>query len=144
MKAFAHFVPIYSYDIVLVQVSKEDMENEEKVNKLRTYLEQYLPQSYIEDTIQTAKSGSEEAITRSCGSLSVCVFYNIKDRKCEIYGHEKRHIEDKILKVCGIDDIESAGYLAGYLSNVFDDFDNLTKETKNAFIDGSFNYKTKN
>lgn len=33
-----------------------------------------------------------------------------------VVNHEKRHIEDRILQHCGIDDIEAAAYLAGYLS----------------------------
>lgn len=144
MKAFGHFIPIYKYDIVLVQISKEDIQDEEKVNNLQLYLEQYFPQTYITDTIETAKRGTEEAITRSNGSLSVCIFYNVKERKAELYGHEKRHVEDRILRLCGVKDIEAAGYLAGYLSTVFDDFDNLNEKTKDAFMDGSFDFKIKN
>lgn len=33
-----------------------------------------------------------------------------------VVNHEKRHIEDRILQHCAIDDIEAAAYLAGYLS----------------------------
>lgn len=29
--------------------------------------------------------------------------------------HEKRHVEDKILHMCGVDDLEAAAYLAGYI-----------------------------
>ncbi|NCD06176.1 MAG: hypothetical protein EOL97_08660 [Spirochaetia bacterium] len=32
--------------------------------------------------------------------------------------HEKRHIEDEILELSGIEDKEAAGYLAGYLSEI--------------------------
>lgn len=143
MKAFTHNIPIYRYGLMIVSVSKEDMENEDKVNDLRNYLSPYFPDCYIEETINTAKSGSEEAITRSEGSRSFCIFYNIDKRKEELYGHEKRHVEDRILRTYGINDIEAAGYLAGYLSAVFSDFDNLNKENIEAYKNGTFDFKTK-
>ena len=40
---------------------------------------------------------------------------NIEQRR-EVVNHEKRHIEDRLLKYLGIDDIEASAYLAGYLS----------------------------
>lgn len=143
MKAFTHNIPIYRYGLMIISVSKEDMENEDKVNKLRKYLSPYFPDCYIEETIKVAKSGNEEAITRSEGSRSFCIFYNINERKEELYGHEKRHVEDRLLRICGIKDTESAGYLAGYLSAVFSDFDNMTKENIELYKKGKFNFKIK-
>ncbi len=36
--------------------------------------------------------------------------------RINVLSHEKRHVEDYILDMCGIDDMEAAAYLAGYLS----------------------------
>ena len=142
MKAFTYNIPIYRYGLMLISISKEDIEDENKLNTLKEYLSPYFLNCYIEETIETAKSGNEEAITRSEGSRSFCIFYNINKRKEEIYGHEKRHVEDRILRICGINDAEAAGYLAGHLSNVFADFDNMTKENVELYKNGTFNFKT--
>jgi hypothetical protein len=40
---------------------------------------------------------------------------SIKNRN-SILCHEKRHMEDRILSFCRIDDLEAAAYLAGYLA----------------------------
>ena len=55
--------------------------------------------------------------------VSVIVFYRMESmkRKRVCYNHEKRHLEDRILKFCDIDDMEAAAYLAGFLSEYFDD-----------------------
>ena len=45
--------------------------------------------------------------------------------KDEVYSHEKRHIEDRILEFFGVNDIESAALLAGYLGAKFYDFKQL-------------------
>lgn len=38
-----------------------------------------------------------------------------EERRCEVVNHEKRHVEDDILRHCGIEDAEAAAYLAGFL-----------------------------
>ena len=39
-----------------------------------------------------------------------------KRNRINIIFHEKRHIEDRICKHCGIDDMEAAAFLAGYIA----------------------------
>jgi hypothetical protein len=48
---------------------------------------------------------------------SIIFLYRITSQKSRknILCHEKRHLEDRILNHCLVDDIESAAYLAGYL-----------------------------
>ena len=50
--------------------------------------------------------------------------------KDEFYAHEKRHIEDRILEFYGVNDVESAGLLAGYLGAKLYDFKQLQNEKK--------------
>ena len=47
--------------------------------------------------------------------------------RANVYSHEKRHIEDRVLQYASVDDIESAGLLAGFLGEKFYDFDKLVK-----------------
>ena len=60
----------------------------------------------------------------------ICVFYEFLDdvAKVDIYSHEKRHIEDRILQHCGVDDIEASGYFAGYLGKMFYELWNKTSK----------------
>lgn len=59
------------------------------------------------------------------------IFYPMSNKKMQakVYSHEKRHIEDRVLEFCGINNIESAGYLAGFLGEKFYEFWNkVTKK----------------
>ena len=48
---------------------------------------------------------------------SLILLYNIdKKNRIKILCHEKRHIEDYLMAHLGINDIETAGYLAEYLA----------------------------
>lgn len=38
-----------------------------------------------------------------------------RDRRCEVINHEKRHVEDDILRHCNVNDDEAAAYLSGFL-----------------------------
>ena len=46
------------------------------------------------------------------------IIYPCKDEETRrsVVGHEKRHVEDRLLQHCFVNDIEASGYLAGYLS----------------------------
>lgn len=39
-----------------------------------------------------------------------------EERRRIVLNHEKRHVEDDILRHCGVDDEEAAAYIAGFLS----------------------------
>ena len=49
------------------------------------------------------------------------VFYPMssEDVQAEVYYHEKRHVEDRIMEWASVNDIESAGLLAGFLGTKF-------------------------
>jgi hypothetical protein len=51
-----------------------------------------------------------------CTLVVVIYIQSNQDRRREVLAHEKRHVEDNILNTLGIDDKESAAYLAGYLA----------------------------
>ncbi len=55
------------------------------------------------------------------------IFYQMEDEetRAEIYSHEKRHIEDRIMEYFGVKDVESAGLLAGFLGRQFYKFSKL-------------------
>lgn len=57
----------------------------------------------------------------------VVIFYPFSSDEAreEVMGHEKRHVEDRILKLFRIDDIETSALLAGFLSKQFYKFKQL-------------------
>lgn len=42
-----------------------------------------------------------------------------ESKRREVLMHEKRHVEDDILRHCGVDDDEAAAYLSGHLGKYF-------------------------
>lgn len=48
--------------------------------------------------------------------------------RAEIYSHEKRHIEDRVLDFFSVNNIESAGLLAGFLGEKFYEFWKIVDE----------------
>lgn len=48
---------------------------------------------------------------------SMILLYRMSSKsiRTAILCHEKRHLEDRILECCHVDDIEASAYLAGYL-----------------------------
>ena len=58
------------------------------------------------------------------------IFYPMSDEetRAELYAHEKRHIEDRVMQHASVDDIESAGLLAGYLGKMFYQFNNIVNK----------------
>lgn len=62
----------------------------------------------------------------------VVVFYQMRSEldRAEVYSHEKRHIEDRVLNWAGVDDIEASALLAGYLGRQFAKFTALTQQNR--------------
>lgn len=123
MKKLKFAVPLYDINITLVQVESPDDADEVKVCCEEIEL---LP----EDTTATLEfirhdkcDGGDTWRNFDKGQMFV-IFYRMTNGRVKRnrYGHEKRHVEDRILQWCGVDDIEAAAYLAGFLSEYFDDF----------------------
>ena len=118
-------IPFYNVSVTLVQVEgKEDAEPVAELlrkNKIRDD-DNYTYNGILRD----ATNGGD-----TCRDLEhkriLVLFYRMENERLrdEIYSHEKRHIEDRILEFFGVNDIESAGLLAGYLGGKFYDFKQL-------------------
>ena len=125
MKKHNFNVPLYDYDVTLIQVeSNEDKSSVVsflKKAKLDEYIkgcEEYIDKGYSD--------GAETYYNRSIKKI-ICVFYLLtNEESCEnVYSHEKRHIEDRILEHCSVNDIEASAYLAGFLGVQFNKFKKL-------------------
>lgn len=110
-------VPIYDFKIGLIEI--ESKEDKDRVVEIMTKF------GCSSEDIEDESNGIEQECMnggntyRQLGNRKILVtIYPCKDEatRREILNHEKRHIEDRILEHCGVDDIEASAYLAGYLS----------------------------
>ena len=119
-------IPMYDFTVTLVEV--EGKEDKEAVLSIMRGLK--CPQEYLDS--------SADYIERGCYNggdtfynfdlKAVCVvFYGFRSERSRqnVYSHEKRHIEDRIMQHNNVDDVESAGMLAGFLGERFYEFRKL-------------------
>ena len=136
MQRYDFSIPIFDVDVTLLQVeSKEDLDA-----VLGVCGELEMHEDNIKDISDTINDDCYDgADTYWCANkhYAVCVFYPMKTdaRKRKCYAHEKRHVEDRVLKSCGIDDQEAAGYLAGYLEEEFHKLYVMKNDTNQEHID---------
>lgn len=130
MVTYKFDIPIYNIRVDLIQV-----ENKEDSSGVVRFMQ----------TIKCTQESIDEVteyIKRECVNGGVtyrnfdlrkmliifCPMEN-EETRAEVYSHEKRHIEDRVMQHESVDDIESAGLLAGFLGRQFYKFWNkVTKK----------------
>ena len=120
MKIFRFKIPLYKIHVTLVQA--EDKKEAEDVRKV--FKANHIDKDSIEDIVAgVARGGCNGGDTfRDFRYKRMFVFfypYESDAIRAEVYSHEKRHIEDRVLEYFGVNDIESAGLLAGFLGEQF-------------------------
>jgi len=124
MKKMEFQLPYYKVDVALLQV--EGKEDENDVAELLKSMDAEDPE-YVLDGIRRGAVNGGETYRDLNNKRMVVLFYPMEDNthRAEIYSHEKRHIEDRVLEFFGVNDIESAGLLAGFLGEKFYEFWNM-------------------
>jgi hypothetical protein len=117
MKTKTFKVPIYDYKVVLVEFEK----NENDTYKIARFLKRYLTTDQTSEMIELHEKGSVNgAYTYTNvgkGFYIIVMFHQTCEReKINTLGHEKRHLEDFIIKVTNLRGKEAKGYLSGYLT----------------------------
>lgn len=120
MKIFRFKIPLYKIHVTLVQAA--DKSEHEDVRKV--LVRNHIDKSSIEDIVDGVRRGGCNGgdTFRDFRYKRVFVFFYPFDSdtaRAEVYSHEKRHIEDRVLEYFGVNDIESAGLLAGFLGEQF-------------------------
>lgn len=128
MKQIKFDVPIFDIEVILIQT--ESIEDKDTIlNLMKDYeaTEDILKE--LDDNISNDRTDGGNTYWSAGLHRAITVFYEMEsqERKDICYAHEKRHIEDRILEFCGINDRETAGYLAGWLMPYFN---KLNKESK--------------
>lgn len=126
MKKMCFTIPLYGIRVTLVQAEdRTDADMTERVLKSN-----HVGDEYIHDVVDAVRRGAVNGgeTYRNFRERRVFVFFypfENDERRAEIYAHEKRHIEDRVLEWFAVNDIESAGLLAGFLGVQFYKFERL-------------------
>jgi len=127
MKKMEFQLPLYKVDITLLQI-----ESEKDADEVSTLLKSIDAEDleYTLDGIRRGAVNGGDTYRDLNNRRMVVLFYLMEDntQRAEIYSHEKRHIEDRVLKFFDVDDIESAGLLAGFLGGKFYEFWKMVTE----------------
>lgn len=110
-------IPLYDFNITYLEVeSKSDVSDVRKeMNKLNANKEQI--EEVLDNIINDRRDGGETFRNLNLKKFLIIIYRCSNERKRRnVINHEKRHIEDRILKYIGISDIEASAYLAGFLS----------------------------
>lgn len=131
MKKLKFQVPLYQVDVTLVQI-----EGKEDADAILPILKEHkITQEYVDDVVgaisKDATAGGDTFRNLDMHKILV-IFYCFKSERMRenVWSHEKRHIEDRIMEFCGVNDIESAGLLAGFLGEKFYDFKKMVSNNK--------------
>lgn len=118
-------VPLFDITIQLIQLELGDT-YDDLYKAIKCYeLDNELIEGFKDNIRRNAKNGGITCSRLNNHEIFI-VFYPFTklSRMQEVYAHEKRHTEDRILGFCGIDDRETAAYLAGNLEVKFINFQN--------------------
>lgn len=129
MKKLSFKVDVYDWEVYLYQLEAKDS----KKDITKVLQKHNIPVEQNNDVISYMDDDCHDGGWIFCNAgihQNVVIFepFSSKSYKIEVYGHEKRHLEDDILKHLHIrDDDEAAGYLAGYLSKQFTELSDKVK-----------------
>lgn len=118
MKIKRFKIPIYEYNVIYVELSGSPKEAE----KARILLEEiHGDEEDIKELTQEIEEVSMNGGVHwpnllNLTSLIIIYKHNNEMKKRATVAHEKRHLEDAILKHYNVNDKESAGLLSGWLA----------------------------
>ena len=113
-------IPIYNIHVDVIQV-----ENKEDADGVVRFMQAIkCQQEFIDEVTEYIKKGSVNGgeTYRNFDLRKMLIIFcpmESEETRAEVYSHEKRHIEDRVMQYANVDDIESAGLLAGYLGRQF-------------------------
>lgn len=122
MKIKEIYVPIFTYLITYIKVENfSDVETKKVTLALKKCK---IDDENIDEFIEKMKikytGGASTFSNKNFCELVVLIYpQNSKERELETIMHEKRHCEDLILEQLGIEDMETAAYLSGWLAVEF-------------------------
>lgn len=129
MKTLKFNIPLYGIHVDLVQVeTKDDKDGVIRFMRAIKCRQEFINE--IGDAIERGCYNGGDTFRDMNLRKILVIFYRMEDEetRAQIYAHEKRHIEDRVMQWASVDDIESAGLLAGYLGRMFYRFNNIVNK----------------
>lgn len=129
MKTLKFDIPLYGIHVDLVQVeTKDDKDGVIKFMRAIKCQQEFINE--IGDAIERGCYNGGDTLRDMNLRKILVIFYRMEDEetRAQIYAHEKRHIEDRVMQWASVNDIESAGLLAGYLGRMFYRFNNIVNK----------------
>ena len=123
MKSFSFEIPIYDIHVDLVQIEgKKD--TKDVLRFMRSIKCDQEDIDYISNCIERGLYNGGNTLRNFDLRRILVIFTTFSDEETreEVYAHEKRHIEDRVMEYVNVNDIESAGLLAGFLARKFYQF----------------------
>ena len=111
---------MFYFDVTLLQVeTKDDSKQVEKACKAFGMESDDIES--VKDNVERDCEDGGDTFRNFRFKKMLVIFYRMSSIKMRenIWSHEKRHIEDRILQFLNIDDIETSAILAGYLGEQF-------------------------
>ena len=123
MRTISFKIPIYKFSVTLVEIN--GAEDETPVRKLLGG--RSISVSDIESVCDIVRRGAingGDLFYNFSTQSAVVVFYPMSGLgdKVNIYCHEKRHLEDRVMEFASVNDPEAVAYLAGFLGEKMWDF----------------------
>ncbi len=116
MKVKRFIIPMYDFRVTLVEVRDED--NIKKVLKACDFVKGTEYHTEVKDNLENGYHDGGHFFYNMRKRVGLILIYHqtSKKRRLECIGHEKRHLEDRLLKYYSVDDFEAAAMLSGYLT----------------------------
>lgn len=110
-------IPIYEFSLKLISIDGPDDSKEIRPHLIDIGCDDDEIESILANIINDVKDGGLTYRNLSNKKIIIILYRcTSENKRINIIGHEKRHVEDRILDYVCVDDIEAAAYLAGYLS----------------------------
>lgn len=111
-------VPLYGFKIDFVECESDKDADALDIFFKRAKFDDPLAEEIVTDIREGCIDGGWTLACFNIKRIIVIIYPTSSEHKrCEVVSHERRHVEDDILKHCGIDDKEASAYLAGFLGN---------------------------
>lgn len=128
MKRVCFKVPLYDFDVILLQVESDKDKSAAKKEMKRLGC----TEKEIDEELESVTKGEYNGATtwrNFAYKLILVIFHKFSSQRCidNVFGHEKRHVEDRILEWANVNDIEGSAFLAGFLSEKFNKFQRTIK-----------------
>ena len=125
MRTHSFDIPIFNFKVNLIQIEdKKDLSSLEKHKWLKNMEDADKEEIFTKIKNENYDGGTTFRNFPSQEFLVIFYKFSSEETKVNVYAHEKRHIEDRLMQYLEINDIETAGYLAGFLAV---EFNKLTK-----------------